>query len=109
MATLIHAYPVPDGRKFSCKLPKGAIAVRAEFGFSQQAVVGGIIDTAGKPLAKPAMKEILMLFIQLDPSAPMQEYSFDIALDDEPVEGSVYRTSVFSRGLNRFIHVFQSL
>jgi len=109
MATVIHPYPIPEGRKFTCNLPKGAVVVRAEFGFTPQTVVGGIIDAAGKPLAKPAMKEILMFFVQLDPLAPVQEYSFDIVLNDEPVEGSVYRTSVFSRGLNNFMHVFQSL
>jgi hypothetical protein len=110
MSTVIHTYPVPEGSKFTCNLPRGAAVVRAEFAVTPKQVVGGIMGADNKPLVKAAMQEVLLLFVRLDPKAPMQEYSFLIVPDDVPVEeGMGYKASVFSRGLNRFVHVFQSL
>ena len=109
MSRVIHTYPVPEGSKFTCNLPRGATVVRAEFAVTPKQIVSGIMGADNKPLAKAAMQAILLLFVLLDPEAPMQEYSFEIVPDDRPVEEMDYKASVFSRGLNHFVHIFQSL
>lgn len=108
MATTVHSYPIPEGAKFTCKLPKGAKVVQAAFGVTPQAVVGGLMGPDGKPMAKNAMKEVLIFMVLLDPEQPPYDYSFEIVGDDAIMEGMVYRTTVFSRGMGRFVHVFQS-
>jgi hypothetical protein len=108
MATVIHSYPIPEGTKFSCKLPKGASVVRAEFAVTPQTIVGGLMSADGKPLAKGAMKEVLILMVRLDPEQPMRDYSFEIVPDDVAMEEMDYKASVFARGIGGFVHVFQS-
>lgn len=102
MAKAVHTYPVPDGDAFTCKLPEGAVVVRAEY--ARLHTPGGVVGLDGKP-PEPQVK--LMLFVCFDTEAEPREYTFRVVPDDCPVEDMDYRVSAVLPSAG-FFHVFQS-
>jgi hypothetical protein len=94
---MIKEIPLGKEKEFELELPMGSVIRRWEMGVEEQKVLVGL-QVPNLPPGQKVLREIPIIFVEMDPDAPVVKRTFKVVQTGEPLDDSYqYVSSVLAR------------